>query len=314
MAAKKVLDELRAQFDYVVVDSSPLLAVTDAAILAAGADGVLIMARFGETKREQLAHAVGSLEDVGAQVLGAVFTMMPARGSTSYSYYGSYGTQQPTHASTEAAALNPPPSRSEIVAEPAAKGRRLRSLNSRGFCQRSAVCTAPCTRFSEGCRRPGVRDSRGSLGTQGHGQSGFDWLTARKDATGKKRLDRALEGLHWNAGPRDRRTGRGQSLHRLWCRVRANGWSRVVASRRSEVHGVDYNNIAKPREIARAVRAADFGRVEVSCRHSQIDPGVVRSTRHAETLGKEARPTISAWLQIRRTRGRHRFALTPTEL
>ena len=66
LAAKKVLSELRAQFDYVIVDSSPLLAVTDAAILAADSDGVLIMARFGQTKREQLAHAVGNLEDVGA--------------------------------------------------------------------------------------------------------------------------------------------------------------------------------------------------------------------------------------------------------
>ena len=62
LAAKKVLSELRAQFDYVIVDSSPLLAVTDAAILAADSDGVLIMARFGQTKREQLAHAVGNLE------------------------------------------------------------------------------------------------------------------------------------------------------------------------------------------------------------------------------------------------------------
>ena len=90
LAAKKVLSELRADFDYVIVDSSPLLAVTDAAILAADADGVLIMARFGETKREQLAHAVGNLENVGARLLGAIFTMMPARGNASYhySYYG----------------------------------------------------------------------------------------------------------------------------------------------------------------------------------------------------------------------------------
>ena len=66
LAAKKVLNELRADFDYVIVDSSPLLAVTDAAILAADSDGVLIMARFGETKREQLAHAVGNLKNVGA--------------------------------------------------------------------------------------------------------------------------------------------------------------------------------------------------------------------------------------------------------
>jgi receptor protein-tyrosine kinase len=125
LAAKKVLDELRARFDYVVIDSSPLLAVTDGAILAAGADGVLIIARFGETKHEQLAHAVGSLEDVGATLLGAVFTMMPTRGNASYSYYGSYGPQQPSHRApiAEPAAADPPQSGSAIVAAPAAAVR-----------------------------------------------------------------------------------------------------------------------------------------------------------------------------------------------
>ncbi|AGB21358.1 capsular exopolysaccharide biosynthesis protein [Mycobacterium sp. JS623] len=90
LAAKKVLSELRADFDYVIVDSSPLLAVTDAAVLAAAADGVLLICRFGKTKREQLAHAVGNLRNVGARILGAVFTMTPARGNSSYnySYYG----------------------------------------------------------------------------------------------------------------------------------------------------------------------------------------------------------------------------------
>jgi capsular exopolysaccharide synthesis family protein len=90
LATKKLLSELRAEFDYVIVDSTPLLAVTDAALLAAGADGVLIMSRFGQTKRDQLAHAVGNLEDVAAPLLGAVFTMMPTRGSGAYSYNYSY--------------------------------------------------------------------------------------------------------------------------------------------------------------------------------------------------------------------------------
>lgn len=92
-SAKNLLTELRAKFDYVIVDSTPLLAVTDAAILAAGSDGALIMARYGHTKREQLAHAAQSLIDVGAPLLGAVFTMVPTRGSASYSYkyYGSDG-------------------------------------------------------------------------------------------------------------------------------------------------------------------------------------------------------------------------------
>ncbi len=93
-AANKLLSELRAQFDFVIVDSTPLLAVTDAAILAASGDGVLMMARFGDTKREQLVNAVGSLQHVGAALLGGVFTMVPTRGSSSYSY-SNYGVDNP---------------------------------------------------------------------------------------------------------------------------------------------------------------------------------------------------------------------------
>lgn len=86
LAARNTLSELRSQFDYVIVDSTPLLAVTDAAILAAGADGALIMTRFGQTRRDQLTHAVGSLKSVGARLLGAVFTIAPTRGGSSYGY------------------------------------------------------------------------------------------------------------------------------------------------------------------------------------------------------------------------------------
>lgn len=92
--SQKVLAELASRFDYVIVDSSPLLAVTDAAILAANSDGAIIMARFGQTKRQQLKDAVGALSDVDANLLGAVFTMVPARVgsySYSYSYYGGNG-------------------------------------------------------------------------------------------------------------------------------------------------------------------------------------------------------------------------------
>jgi receptor protein-tyrosine kinase len=90
LAAKKLMSEMRARFDYVIVDSSPLLAVTDAAILAAASDGVLVIARFAGTKRDQLAHAIGNLRNVGAPILGTVFTMTPTRGkgSYNYSYYG----------------------------------------------------------------------------------------------------------------------------------------------------------------------------------------------------------------------------------
>ncbi|TPG34265.1 polysaccharide biosynthesis tyrosine autokinase [Mycolicibacterium hodleri] len=106
LTAKNLLSELRAKFDFVVMDSSPLLAVTDAAILAAAADGVLMMARFGQTKREQLTHAVGNLEDVGASVLGAVFTMTPAHGNSSY-YYSYYGEDSARRSSRQALSADP---------------------------------------------------------------------------------------------------------------------------------------------------------------------------------------------------------------
>lgn len=106
MAAKNVLSELREKFDYVIVDSSPLLAVTDGALLAANADGALIMARFGQTKREQIEHAVRNLADVGASLLGAVVTMMPTRGGGAYNYsYSYYGE----HTKSEGEATTPTP-------------------------------------------------------------------------------------------------------------------------------------------------------------------------------------------------------------
>lgn len=90
MAARKILRELRGAFDYVIIDSSPLLAVTDAAVLAADSDGALLIAKYASTKREQLAHGVASLENVGARILGTIFTMKSGRSKDNY-YYGYHG-------------------------------------------------------------------------------------------------------------------------------------------------------------------------------------------------------------------------------
>ena len=99
LAAEKMLSELRSRFDYVIIDSAPLLAVTDGAILAAKSDGALVVVKAGKTRRDQLSHAIGMLNDVGATLLGAVLSMMPTRGSGAYSYNysyygGSYGDEK----------------------------------------------------------------------------------------------------------------------------------------------------------------------------------------------------------------------------
>lgn len=98
-AAKRIITELSEKFDFVVIDSAPLLAVTDSAILASEADGAIIIVRAGSTKREQLTHAVKTLKDVDANLLGAVLSMIPTgRGTAygySYSYRGVYGDERP---------------------------------------------------------------------------------------------------------------------------------------------------------------------------------------------------------------------------
>ncbi|MBC2642731.1 MULTISPECIES: polysaccharide biosynthesis tyrosine autokinase [unclassified Rhodococcus (in: high G+C Gram-positive bacteria)] len=92
--ARQALAELRGRFDYVIVDASPLLPVTDATVLTAMSDGALVIARHAETKRDQLSRAVGNLHSVGATILGTIITMTPSRGRGVYEYKYYYETDK----------------------------------------------------------------------------------------------------------------------------------------------------------------------------------------------------------------------------
>lgn len=94
--ARQTLAELRARYEYVIIDAPPLLPVTDAAVLAAMADGALVIARHATTKRDQLARAVGNLHSVGARILGTVITMTPTNGRGGYDYKYYYESDQST--------------------------------------------------------------------------------------------------------------------------------------------------------------------------------------------------------------------------
>lgn len=110
------------------------------------------------------------------------------------------------------------------------------------------------------------------LGTQGHGQSRLDWLTARKDATGKKRLDRALDGLISTLGADTAKQIADKTCIDFGAGYVPTDGVALWLLGASEVHGVDYNNLARPREIARAVSAADTGRLEAQLQSLAIDP------------------------------------------
>jgi succinoglycan biosynthesis transport protein ExoP len=85
-----LLTALRTRAEVVIVDAPPLLPVTDAAVLARGCDGAIIVVRHGKVTREQVTRAVDALTTIGARVLGTVLNMVPAGGPMSYGYgYGS---------------------------------------------------------------------------------------------------------------------------------------------------------------------------------------------------------------------------------
>lgn len=90
-AMRDVLAELRADGTFVIIDAPPLLAVTDGAVLASVADGVLVAVNTRRTTRDQLARATASLRKVGGNLLGVVLNRVPVRGAEaqSYGYYGS---------------------------------------------------------------------------------------------------------------------------------------------------------------------------------------------------------------------------------
>jgi capsular exopolysaccharide synthesis family protein len=69
---RTLLETARDQYDVVIFDSPPLNLVTDAAVLGARADGVLVVVRAGYTATTALAYAVEQLRNVRANVLGAV--------------------------------------------------------------------------------------------------------------------------------------------------------------------------------------------------------------------------------------------------
>ena len=84
----EVISVLKGQADFVLFDTPPIIAVTDAAVLASKVDGVLLVIRAGKTKRDLAKRAKELLDKVNANILGVVLNDARAE-SNAYSYYAS---------------------------------------------------------------------------------------------------------------------------------------------------------------------------------------------------------------------------------
>ncbi|MDN4174507.1 polysaccharide biosynthesis tyrosine autokinase [Nocardioides sp. SOB77] len=87
-AMKSTLSALAAT-SLVIVDAPPLLPVTDAAILTAGADGALVVISAGRTVDAELSQALSHLEAVSGTALGVIMNKTSRRGMSGY-YYETY--------------------------------------------------------------------------------------------------------------------------------------------------------------------------------------------------------------------------------
>lgn len=81
------IEELKSEFDMVLIDAPPVLAVTDAQILSTIADGVIFVASYGEAQKNALVDAKELIDKVGGKVIGIVFNKVPESVS---GYYGKY--------------------------------------------------------------------------------------------------------------------------------------------------------------------------------------------------------------------------------
>jgi capsular exopolysaccharide synthesis family protein len=103
LGSRQMLDlitEMRTKYDMVIIDTPPLLPVTDAAVVSAFVDGTVIVVRYGRTKKKLVEIAVDNLRAVDARILGAVFNFSPTRGADAerahgaYAYYSQSNTRQ----------------------------------------------------------------------------------------------------------------------------------------------------------------------------------------------------------------------------
>jgi capsular exopolysaccharide synthesis family protein len=70
--AAAIIDELKAPFDVVLIDSPPLLGLADASLLLGSADGVVLVARSGKTRRKQLEEAIDVVRSSQKPLIGVV--------------------------------------------------------------------------------------------------------------------------------------------------------------------------------------------------------------------------------------------------
>ncbi len=85
-----MLDELKKSYDFIFMDSPPIVGVSDASVLASAVDGVLLVVQYRKYPRSMSTRAKRMLENIGAKVVGVVLNNINILRDDYYYYYHTY--------------------------------------------------------------------------------------------------------------------------------------------------------------------------------------------------------------------------------
>src|ERR1041385_9307685 len=86
-----IIESWRDKFDYVLIDTPPILPLTDAVVLSRKVDAVVVVVRFAVTSQPCVQRTIRLLRDVQAPRLGMLINAMDRRSPEYYQYSGFYG-------------------------------------------------------------------------------------------------------------------------------------------------------------------------------------------------------------------------------
>jgi Mrp family chromosome partitioning ATPase len=88
----ELLQDVKQRFDLILVDSPPILGVSDASVLASEVDLTMIVVQHRKLPRNMLMRVKQAVENVGGQIIGVVLNNVDVRSDSQYQYYTSYYT------------------------------------------------------------------------------------------------------------------------------------------------------------------------------------------------------------------------------
>ncbi len=87
---RKLIEDLKKEYDYLIIDGVPVLLFADACYLSKYADGTLIVVRYGKTNYKELESTKDILLSLRSEIIGVVLNAVPKKPGSYYYYYKYY--------------------------------------------------------------------------------------------------------------------------------------------------------------------------------------------------------------------------------